>query len=182
MIFFGSFLSADVMSVISTPTDIDNINKIELSNGIYDELFVTNDVESELAETIQQEWDFNTILHATFDGNALAGNINWAIDTISDIAIKRRKVGEFDWITLETKEVNSFDDFSIVGIDKTAAPNFEYEYVVIPILNGIEGNYSSATPLKVTSNSLVILDKDWDVSQLSDEDLKKIHGIYEYEE
>ena len=25
-------------------------------------------------------------------------------------------------------------------------------------------------------------DKDWDVSQLSDEDLKKIHGIYEYEE
>ena len=160
MIFFGSFLSADVMSVISTPTDIDNINKIELSNGIYDELFVTNDVESELTETIQQEWDFNTILHATFDGNALAGNINWAIDTISDIAIKRRKVVEFNWITLETKEVNSFDDFSIVGIDKTASPNFEYEYVVIPILNGIEGNYSSATPLKVVSNSLVVLDKD----------------------
>ena len=160
MIFFGSLLSADVMSVACTPTDIDNINKIELSNGVYDELFATNDVESELKETIQQEWDFNTILHATFDGNALAGNINWAIDTISDIAIKRRKVGEFNWITLETKEVNSFDDFSIVGIDKTAAPNFEYEYVVIPVLNGIEGNYSSATPLKVVSNSLVVLDKD----------------------
>lgn len=160
MIFFGSLLSADIMSVACTPTDIDNINKIELSNGVYDELFATNDVESELTETIQQEWDFNTILHATFDGNALAGNINWAIDTISDIAIKRRKVGEFNWITLETKDVNSFDDFSIVGIDKTAAPNFEYEYVVVPILNGIEGNYSSATPLKVVSNSLVVLDKD----------------------
>lgn len=160
MIFFGSFLSADVMSVSCTPTDIDNINKIELSNGIYDELFATNDVESELTETIPQEWDFNTILHATFDGNAMAGNVNWAIDTISDIAIKRRKVGDFNWITLETKEVNSFDDFSIVGIDKTAAPNFEYEYVVIPILNGIEGNYSSASPLKVISNSLVVLDKD----------------------
>ena len=160
MIFFGSFLSSDVMSVACTPTDINDINKIELSNGMYDELFVTNDVESELTETIQQEWDFNTILHATFDGNALAGNINWVIDSISDIAIKRRKVGEFKWITLETKKVNSFDDFSIVGIDKTAAPNFEYEYAVIPILNGIEGNYSSALPLKVISNSLVVLDKD----------------------
>jgi hypothetical protein len=25
-------------------------------------------------------------------------------------------------------------------------------------------------------------DGDWDVSQLSNDDLKKIHGIYEYEE
>lgn len=160
MMFFGSFLSADVMSVAGTPTDINNINKIELSNGIYDELFATKDVEGELTETIQQEWDFDTILHAMFDGNAMAGNINWAIDSISNIAIKRRKIGEFNWITLETKEVNSYDDFSIVGTDKTAAPNFEYEYVVIPILNGIEGNYSSASPLKVTSSSLVVLDKD----------------------
>ena len=160
MIFFGSFLSADVMSVSCTPTDINNINRIELSNGIYDELYVTNDVESEMNETIPQEWDFNTILHATFDDNAMAGNMNWSIKTVSDIAIKRRKVGEFNWITLETKAVDSFDDFSIVGIDKTAAPNFEYEYAVIPVLNGIEGNYSSALPLKVTSDCLVILDKD----------------------
>lgn len=160
MIFFGSFLSADVMSVTCTPTDIDNINKIELSNGIYDELFVTNDVESELTENIQKEWDFNTILHATFDGNAMAGNVNWAINTISNIAIKRRKIGEFDWVTLETKEVNSFDDFTIVGTDKTASTNFEYEYAIVPILNGIEGNYSTAVPLKVLSNCLVILDKD----------------------
>ena len=160
MIFFGSFLSADVMSVTCTPTDIDNINKIELSNGIYDELFVTNDVESELTENIQKEWDFNTILHATFDGNAMAGNVNWAINTISNIAIKRRKIGEFDWVTLETKEVNSFDDFTIVGTDKTASTNFEYEYAIVPILNGIEGNYSTAVPLKVLSNCIVILDKD----------------------
>ena len=160
MIFFGSFLNADIMSVACSPTDIEDINKIELSNGIYDELFATNDVESELVQNIRQEWDFNTILHATFDGNALAGNINWAIDSVSDIAIKRRKVGEFNWITLETKEVNSFDDFSIVGIDKTAAPNYEYEYAVIPVLNGMEGNYSTTIPLKVKTDCLVILDKD----------------------
>ena len=160
MIFFGSVLSADVMSVAATPTDIDNINTIELSNGLYDELFVTNDVESELTETVPEDWDFNTILHATFDGNAMAGNINWAIDTVSDIAIKRRKVGEFNWITLETKEVDNYDDFSIVGVDKTASPNFEYEYAVVPVLNGIEGNYSSAVPLKVITSSLVVLDKD----------------------
>ena len=160
MIFFGSFLSADIMSIACSPTDIDNINKIELSNGIYDELFATNDVDSELGQNIQQEWDFNTILHATFNGNALAGNINWAIDSVSDIAIKRRKIGEFNWTTLETKEVHNFDDFSIVGIDKTAAPNYEYEYAVVPVLNGIEGNYSTTLPLKVKTDCLVVLDKD----------------------
>lgn len=160
MIFFGSLLSADIMSVSCTPTDVDNINKIELSNGIYDELMVTNNVDYELTKDIPEEWDFDTILHATFDGNGLAGNVNWTINTISDIAIKRRKVGSFKWITLETKKVDSFDDFSIVGLDKTAAPNYEYEYAVVPILNGIEGNYSTATPLKVKSDCLVVLDKD----------------------
>ena len=161
MIFFGSFLSADVMSVSSTPTDIDNINKIELSNGIYDELFVTNDVKTELEE-MKPEWNFDTILYATFDDDAKAGNIDWAINSVSDLVIKRRRVGEFKWTTLETKMIrpNHFEDFSIVGLDKTAAPNFEYEYIVIPVLNGIEGDYSSAIPLKVTSSSLVVLDKD----------------------
>jgi hypothetical protein len=160
MIFWGSFLCGDEMTIACSPTDIDNINRIELSNGIYDDLMATNDVESELTETIQKEWDHDKILHATFDGNALAGNINWTVETTSDIIIKRRKVGEFNWITLETKEVNSFDDFTIVGIDKTASPNFTYEYAIVPVLNGIEGNYSLAVPLDVKSNSLVVLDKD----------------------
>lgn len=160
MIFFGSVLGADIMSVACTPTDVEDINNVELSNGIYDELFATNDVESELEQNIQQEWDFDTVLHATFDGNALAGNINWTKNTVSDIAIKRRKVGEFKWITLETKKVNSVDDFSIIGIDKTATPNYEYEYAIVPVLNGMEGNYSTALPLNVKSDCLVILDKD----------------------
>ena len=161
MIFFGSFLSADVMSVACTPTDINDINRIELSNGIYDELFVTKDVETDFEE-MKPEWNFDTILYATFDGDALAGNIDWIIKSVSALVIKRRKIGEFKWLTLETKKItpDNYEDFSIIGIDKTAAPNFEYEYAVVPILNGIEGNYSSAKPLKVTSSSLVILDKD----------------------
>ena len=160
MIFFGSLLSADVMSVACTPTCIDDINKVELSNGIYDEVRITKDVKFELTKDIPQGWDFDTILHATFDGDGLAGNIKWAVDSVSDIAIKRRKVGEFKWITLETKKVYEVTDFSIVGIDKTAAPNYEYEYAVVPVLNGMEGNYSPALPLKVKTDCLVVIDKD----------------------
>ena len=33
MMFFGDFLSGNVMSVRCTPTDINNITRVELSNG-----------------------------------------------------------------------------------------------------------------------------------------------------
>ena len=160
MIFFGSLLGADIMSVACSPTNVEDVNKIRLSNGIYDELFATNNVDNELAQDIPQEWDFDTILHATFSIDALAGNSDWIKDSISDIAIKRRKIGEFKWITLETKKIKTLDDFSIEGIDKTAAPNYEYEYAIVPILNGMEGNYCTALPLKVKSDCLVVLDRD----------------------
>ena len=45
MMFFGDFLSGNVMSVPCTPTDINNITKVELSNGWYDDLRITHNVE-----------------------------------------------------------------------------------------------------------------------------------------
>ena len=44
MIFLGSMFCADIMSVTCTPTDIDNITKIELSDGVYDDLRVSKNV------------------------------------------------------------------------------------------------------------------------------------------
>lgn len=144
MIFLGcTFFCADSMSVPCTPTDVSNINYIELSNGEYDDLYMTKDTSYELTDQCQGKWDFDTILYAKFDGNGLAGNVDWSLDTVSNLLIKKRKIGDFKWLTLQNKQISSIQDSNIYGTDFTCGKS-EYEYAVVPVLNGIEGNYSTA--------------------------------------
>ena len=159
MMFFGDFLSGNVMSVPCTPTDINNITKVELSNGWYDDLRITNNVTEELNSEVNQEWDWDTILHAKFNDSVGAGNVLWTFDSVSHLLVKRKKVNEFKWITLEAHKIESVEDFNIRNIDKTASPNYEYQYAAVPIVDGVEGFYSIDN-VEVKSDCLVIVDSD----------------------
>ena len=159
MMFFGDLLSGNVMSVPCTPTDIDDITKVELSNGWYDDLRITHNVEEELSSEVNQDWDWDTILHAKFDGSVGAGNVLWNFDTVSHLLIKRKKVDDFKWITLEVHKIETIEDFNIRNIDKTAKPNYQYQYAAVPIKNGVEDFYSTCD-VEVKSNCLVIIDRD----------------------
>ena len=157
MIMLGStFLCGDIMSIPCTPTNIDNIDYIKIENAEYDALYVTENTSFELTEELPEEWDFDTILYAKFDGNTLAGNVDWSLETVSNVLIKRRKSDEFTWITLSNTVINSVDDFDISGVDVTCE-FAEYQYAVVPILNGIEGNYSYTT-VEVHADCMLIAD------------------------
>lgn len=157
--FFGDFLCGNAMSIPCTPTDIDNIIKVELSDAWYDDLRITKNIEEELSSAINQDWDWDTILHAKFDFTTSAGNVIWTFDTVSHLLVKRKKVDDFKWITLEVRKVENIDDFNLRNIDKTAIPNFKYQYAAVPIKNGVEGFYSTCD-VDVKSNCLVIVDRD----------------------
>ena len=159
MMFFGDLLSGNVMSVPCTPTDIDNITKVELSNGWYDDLRISNNVTEELSSEVNQDWDWNTILHAKFDDSVGAGNVLWTFDEVSYLLVKRKKVDDFKWITLEVHKIETVEDFNIRNIDKTAKPNYQYQYAAVPIKNSVEGFYSTCD-VEVKSNCLVIVDRD----------------------
>ena len=159
MMFFGDLLSGNVMSVPCTPTDIDNITKVELSNGWYDDLRISNNVTEELSSEVNQDWDWNTILHAKFDDSVGAGNVLWTFDEVSHLLVKRKKVDDFKWITLEVHKIETVEDFNIRNIDKTAKPNYQYQYAAVPIKNSVEGFYSTCD-VEVKSNCLVIVDRD----------------------
>lgn len=159
MIFTGSLLCADIMSVTCTPTAIDNVTKIELSNGVFDDLRISKNVSEELNVTIPANWDFDTIFHAKFNGNLCAGNVNWNLDTVSHLIIKRKKADDFKWTTLEALKVETIEHFNIKNIDVTATPNCEYQYAAVPIINGVEGFYFICN-VDVKTNTLMIADKD----------------------
>lgn len=158
MIFFGSFFGADEMSIPITPTFVE-IKNIELSDALYDDLYVTKDVSFEMNEDYKLKWDYNTIMYAPFDESALAGNINQTLDTISHLLIKRRKKDTYEWTTIKVVPIKNVEDLNIYDTDMTARINVEYEYAAVPVYNGKESVYSIAI-VKCECNSLVITDKD----------------------
>lgn len=159
MMFFGSMMCADIMSVPCTPTDINDITRIELSNGVYDDLRVTKNVEEELSSEVNQEWDWDTILHAKFDNHTGCGNVNWNLSAVSHLLVKRKKINDFKWTTVRVQEVETKEDFNLKDIDITATPNYEYQYAAVPIIDGVEGFYSIDT-VEVKTNSILLADKD----------------------
>lgn len=155
----SSFLCGDVMSIPCTPTGIANINHIEIGSAEFDDLYVTKNTAAQLTENCPKEWDFKTILYAKFDDNTLASNVDWSLKSVSHLLIKRRKANAFKWMTLLVKQVENIEDFDISFRDITGADSTDYQYAVVPLLNGMEGSYSTADVHCKTQN-LVIADED----------------------
>ena len=145
MFLCGSNFVGGHLACAITPTGINNINYVELSNGVYDDLFISKSVD---LENVNTDWDFDTVLYAQFNNSTNAGNVDWNLETVSHIVLKSRRKGDFKWITLNIKEINTLDDFEINYPDYLIASGEEKEYAIVPVLYGVEGNYavSSITP------------------------------------
>lgn len=150
-------------TISSLPIDLNNVNYIKIENGIYDDLYAThiNEALKPSGEFyVPDEWDEETYLHAKFSGNLFAGNTDFGVENVSHIIIKRREIGEHKWMPLIVKEVNSSNDFNFTETDKYAVANTDYEYAVVPIIDGEEWDYSISEPCEVSFDCLVIMDRD----------------------
>ena len=148
MLICGSNFAGGESACALTPTGLENINYVELKNGIYDDLYITKATVFELRSECPKEWDFDTVLWARFYNTTNAGNVDWNLETTSHIALKSRTDGRFEWKTIAVKEIHSIEDFAINYPDYFVASGQSVEYAVVPVLYGSEGLYSST---KVTS-------------------------------
>ena len=99
-------------------------------------------------------------MDANFDGTLQAGNVGYVLDNIDGIKIKRRKVNEYDWITLyyvSAEELGTTLSFTLN--DNLNQNDVEYEYAFVPVFQGIEGNYISNT-IKSKFNGVFICDAE----------------------
>lgn len=142
MIFLGYNFLRDRYCWQPVPTNLTNIEDIKIENGIYDHFNITKDVDFPYITTYPGEWDLSTQVDADFNGNINAGNIDYVITQISNIKVKRRKKGEFDWYTLYNVPINKREDIDFVRYDYLAQNDTEYEYAIVPIIGNIEGEYS----------------------------------------
>lgn len=135
-----NFLS-DKNALDELPTNVTNITSTKLENGIYDHYNVELEADSDYNNVIPTGWDVNTLMDANFNGNINASSISESASDITEIRIKRRVKGEFDWITIKDVYVDDVSDINIVFNDNTNQSGVQYEYTFVPVMNGVEGGY-----------------------------------------
>ena len=136
---YNFFADGDALNTV--PSSVDNITNVKLTNSIFDHFNITKNTSTVVSTSIPTEWDYDTIMNASFNNNIDAGNVNYLINQISSIKIKRRKQGDFDWLTLATIPITRVEDLSFIFNDLLNQDNVTYEYALVPIIGEIEGQY-----------------------------------------
>ena len=146
MIFLGRTFCGARNTIDCTPTNVANINLITIKNGIYDEIYLSNNTSRTYTTSIPTGWDFDTALHATFQDNLQGGNVGFTLDQVSTLRVKRRELGTFDWTLMFEIGISTEEDLHFERFDRYLQSNVEYEYLVVPVLNGVEGTaYTNST-------------------------------------
>lgn len=156
MIFMGYAFSGGNYALDSTPAGDGTFGSITLSGGKFDTLIGSHgDKTGEELRT--GDWDFDTILRALFQGDVVAGNIDYAVSEIDKLRLKRRKKGELEWVTIFDKVVTTSDDLSMIYDDPTAGIG-TYEYAIVPVVGGIEGAFF-ANSIDSDFNGMFVIDQ-----------------------
>lgn len=114
------------------------ISTLKLSNLIADELYATKKVLVKFDWQIPDSWDFNTHLHAKFNGSTHAGNVEYSQQIVSAIKIKKRYVGDFDWITIYEKQIEKNENFNVEFLDYYEPAGRDIEYAYTAVIGGID--------------------------------------------
>lgn len=156
--FMGCFASGSIKSLSYTPTNINDITYLEIQNGIYDELFGSDNANI-IIDDSSKKWDFDTRFYAKFQNNLMAGNVDYAASMVSAIRIKRRKNNEHQWLTLFSIPINTNEDFNFELADRYAQSGQDYYYAMVPVIEQAEGNINKNS-IHSEFNNYFILDKD----------------------
>lgn len=153
------------MSTFMTEPILHEIDDITISGAIFD----TFRADSEITDSyeISVEWRSTTSIYAEFDGNLYAGNVNLSVKNTDNIIIKRRRVGEFTWFPMFHIRVVNSNSFNFSLTDRYASSGMTYQYAVVPVINGADGEYSLGKNeltdeefIECKFDGIVLLDRD----------------------
>lgn len=140
-------------------TNAQDLNNTLITNAVFEHFHQTKDVTSASSPTIPTVWDYLTIMDANFKNNINAGNAADLFKNVTAIKIKRRKLGEFNWITLKIIPILDPNNINIAFNDNLVCNFTDYEYAFVPIIQDVEGNYTSES-IMAEFNGVFICDQD----------------------
>lgn len=138
MIFLGTTFCSDGNCLFPPTIDKKVLWSIQIFDGLYNQLYLSIDTSTTIENL---EWDYATIMNATFDVDFEASNSAFSLKNTDHIVVRRREVGTIDWTVIYVRKVETVDDFNLHITDKFARSGVEYEYSVSSFVNGVENSY-----------------------------------------
>ena len=131
-----------------------------LKNAIINEFYVTRNLTQGML-SVFPEWDNYTVMLADFNGQAVAGNVVWLLNSINKIKLKRKLTSDTtnQWVTLLEKNINDAYDLAFTYRDYYVPSNNKYTYAMIPCENDNEQTYTYVD-VDTKFNGLFVSDKD----------------------
>lgn len=131
MVFLGASFFSDENSLKPSESQANDITKLRLYGGIYDNLYVTTNTDLSPDDYEDEPWTHDTKIKADFDGDFSSGNSIYTLSNTDFIVIKRREKGTFNWITIYVSpKIEELSDLDIQFDDKYARANTDYEYAI----------------------------------------------------
>lgn len=155
----GYDFCSDINALNPSPLLNSNYDSIKLTNGVFSHWWATRDVNSPYSPE-PTVWDYLTIMDANFNGSIEAGNVAYDLSQIDGIRIKRRKITDYNWVTIKYIPIEDIEhDLTFSLNDNTAQSGIEYEYAFVPVASNVEGNYITDT-INTKFDGVFICDKD----------------------
>ena len=142
-----------------TKNNIQRLENTTIKSGIFDAIYISQNISREYTSEFPGGWDYDTIMKALFHNNLLAGNIDYIVNSVDKIIIKRRRTGTYNWIDMFEIPIRTSEDFKFERYDRYAANGVEYQYALVPIMGGIEGNIEPNS-IKSEFEGLFIMEKE----------------------
>lgn len=133
------------------------VKRIRVMNAIIDQMYISNNPSFQYTTTLPQ-WGVDTVLRPTFNGNILAGNVDFSINELDHLRIKRREKNTLKWSMIYQKKITTYSDLLITHFDSFVKSGKVYEYVVLPVLDEVEGNYNNITEVLTRFDGFFISD------------------------
>ena len=153
----GYYLDEEVAT-----TDVVTVDTITVGRCVVDKIYIETGTVDDIGSwdgSFPTSWGWRTLMQAEFEDSLYAGSVNYSVDVVSELRLKRRKSGESRWKTIYIKSVEDVEDFKFSYVDNLAAGNTDYEYMLVPLITGEEGS-AQAISVKSEFRDFYIIDRN----------------------
>lgn len=147
------------------PSLLSSLDNVRIENAIFDAIRIDNEITNDF--DISETWTPTTKIMALFKGDLYAGNVSMGVNNTSKILVKRKEVGDFEWFNMFEIPVTGADSFNFNIIDRYPSADVDYQYAVVPIIDGLEGKYNYGIDestgndyIACKFDGIIILDRD----------------------
>lgn len=174
MIIGYNFFNDSDSTVFDTQYGMTKFTKTELSNGVFDEYYIDENIEVGNSTDKPTSWAYTTVLNAMFQNSLEGGSVTANGYTIESILLQRRKLDELNWENIQVIPYVSGEKTLYEAIDRYVQNDFSYEYSIVPLSSNVTGNRTISNDVKVQFEGNYLTDKEYNYRLIYDFELGSI--------